>query len=389
MMMYKVKTLNEISPIYEEYLPKAHYSVGPDIKDPDAVLVRSADMHNAHIPDSLLTVARAGAGVNNIPVDALAKRGVVVFNTPGANANAVRELAVAALLLSSRKIIGGIEWVRTLKGQGAEVAKLVEKGKSKYVGPELRGKTLGVIGLGEVGVLVANAGAGLDMNVLGYDPYVTVEHAWMLSRSVQRVSSQEELLARSDYVSIHIPLMDQTRGSFDAAMFEKMKPGATVINLSRGELVVNEDVLAAIGNRHIRAYVTDFPADELIGEKGVIAIPHLGASTPESEENCVVMASRQIDDYLRRGAIRNSVNYPDCELGDIVGHRICVLHANVQGVVGAITARIAALNINIGGMMNRSRGKYAYTAIDLDDSASPELAQQISGLETVYAVRCL
>jgi D-3-phosphoglycerate dehydrogenase len=387
--MYTIKTLNEIAPIYREYLPEEQYAVSADAVDADAILVRSADMHKLELPRTLLAVARAGAGVNNIPIEALAQKGVVVFNTPGANANAVRELAVAALLLSSRKIIGGIEWVKTLKGSGAEVPKLVEKGKSKFVGPELRGKTLGVIGLGGVGVLVANAGAGLDMNVIGFDPFVTVEHAWMLSRSVHRVSSQDELLARSDYVSIHIPLLDETRGTFNAASLCKMKKGATLINLSRGELVVNRDVLEAIRSRQIRAYVTDFPEDELIGEKGVIAIPHLGASTPESEDNCVVMASCQIDDYLKRGAIRNSVNYPDCELGDVAGHRICVLHANVQGVVGAITSRIAALNINIGGMVNRSRGKYAYTALDLDDAISAELCARIGALETVYGVRCL
>jgi D-3-phosphoglycerate dehydrogenase len=387
--MFTIKTLNEISPIYKETLFPDQYLVGPDAENPDAILVRSADMHKLDLPASLTAVARAGAGVNNIPVDALAQKGVVVFNTPGANANAVRELAVAALLLSSRKIIGGIEWVKTLKGSGAEVPKLVEKGKSKFVGPELRGKTLGVIGLGGVGVLVANAGAGLDMNVIGFDPFVTVEHAWMLSRSVHRVSSQDELLARSDYVSIHIPLLDETRGTFNAATLCKMKKGATLINLSRGELVVNSDVLEAIRNRQIRAYVTDFPEDELIGEKGVIAIPHLGASTPESEDNCVVMASNQLDAYLRRGEIKNSVNYPDCELGDIAGHRICVLHLNVQGVVGAITSRIAASNINIGGMVNRSRGKYAYTALDLDEGVPPELAAQIRSLDTVYGVRCL
>jgi D-3-phosphoglycerate dehydrogenase len=387
--MYTIKTLNEISPIYKEYLPEDRYAVGAEAASPDAILVRSADMHKMELPQSLLAVARAGAGVNNIPIEALSQKGVVVFNTPGANANAVRELAVAALLLSSRKIVKGIEWVRTLKGMGAEVPKLVEKGKSKFVGPELRGKTLGVIGLGGVGVMVANAGAGLDMNVIGFDPFITVEHAWMLSRSVHRVSSQDELLAKSDYVSIHIPLMDETRGTFNATTLRKMKKGATLINLSRGELVVNRDVLAAIENRQIRAYVTDFPEDELIGEKGVIAIPHLGASTPESEDNCVVMASCQIDDYLRRGAIRNSVNYPDCELGDIAGHRVCVLHANVQGVVGAITALIAAGSINIGGMVNRSRGKYAYTALDLDDAISPALCDRIGALDTVYGVRCL
>ena len=387
--MYKIKTLNEISPVYKETLTTDSYSVGANVENPDAILVRSADMRALELPETLLAVARAGAGVNNIPVEELARKGVVVFNTPGANANAVRELAVAALLLSSRKIIGGIEWVKTLKGQGAEVPKLVEKGKSKYVGPELRGKTLGVIGLGGVGVMVANAGAGLDMNVIGYDPFITVEHAWMLSRSVQRVASQDELLAKSDYVSIHIPLMEETRGSFNAATLRKMKKGATLINLSRGELAVNRDVLSAIADHHLRAYVTDFPEDELIGEKGVIAIPHLGASTPESEDNCVVMASSQIDQYLRRGAIKNSVNFPDCELGDIAGHRVCVLHANVQGVVGAITALIAASNNNIGGMVNRSRGKYAYTALDLDEGVPPELAAQIRSLDTVYGVRCL
>ena len=388
-MTYRIKTLNAISKVGLNRLPDSDFEVGADIENPDALLLRSANLHGVEIPASVLAVARAGAGTNNIPIAEYSALGIPVFNTPGANANAVKELVIAAIFLAARNIVPAASFAHRLEGDAAAMDKAVESGKKAFVGFELPGRTLGVIGLGAIGVEVANAAIGLGMRVLGYDPGVTVEHAWMLSRSVHRVSSQDELLAKSDYVSIHIPLLDETRGTFNAQTLRKMKKGSTLINLSRGELVVNLDVLEAIQNRQIRAYVTDFPEDELIGEKGVIAIPHLGASTPESEDNCVVMASSQLDEYLRRGAIKNAVNYPDCELGDIAGHRICVLHANVQGVVGAITSRIAQLNINIGGMVNRSRGKYAYTALDLDDAVSPELAAQIRSLDTVYGVRCL
>ncbi len=386
--MFKVKTINAISPVYRDYLSEKDYCVAADVDSPDAIIVRSADLHNMEMPSSLKAIARAGAGYNNIPVEECAKQGIVVFNTPGANANAVKELAIAALLLSSRDIAGGIEWCKSLSGKGAEVSKLVESGKKQFVGPEIAGKVLGVIGLGEIGALVANAGKGMDMTVVGYDPYISVEHAWKLSRSIGRLKSQDELLAESDYVSVHIPLMEQTRGMFNQATIAKMKRGATLINLSRGELVVAKDVLAALESGQLRAYVTDFPSDEIIGHKGVVAIPHLGASTPESEDNCVIMASRQIDAYLRNGSIKNSVNYPDCELSEVSRHRIAVMHANVPNMVGQITSSVASQGINIDSMVNKSRGQFAYTVLDLDANYDENLTERVRALEGVYGVRC-
>ncbi len=385
--MYNVKCLNSISPIYKQYLSKTDYVVGADVENPDGILVRSADMHKYEMPASLLAIGRAGAGVNNIPVDACAEAGVVVFNTPGANANAVKELCVAALLISSRDIVGGIDWAKGLQGQGSEVPKLVEKGKGAFVGPEISGKRLGVVGLGEIGVLVANAGKALDMVVTGYDPYISVDHAWMLSRSIGKVKELDELLGKSDYVALHLPLMDKTRGMINKDTLAKMKRGATLINLARGELVVAQDVLAALESGQLRCYVTDFPTEELLGKKGVIAIPHLGASTPESEDNCVVMASRQLDAYLKEGAIKNSVNYPDCELPELNGsHRICVMHKNTPGMVGQFTALIAERGINIGSMVNKSKGQFAYTVLDLDEDHNG-VVDAIRKMEDVYRVR--
>ena len=387
--MYKILTLNAISPIYHDYLSDSDYEVSSSMENPDAIIVRSADMHNMEAPASLVAVARAGAGYNNIPVDKLAQKGVVVFNTPGANANAVKELAVAGLLLGSRDIAGGIQWVEGIKDQGDQVPALVEKGKKQFSGPELKGKTLGVVGLGAVGALVANAGRAMDMEVVGYDPYISVDHAWMLSRSIGRVKNLLELLQKSDYVSVHVPLMKETRGMFNEEVFARMKPGATLLNLSRGELVANQDVLEALEQGKLRRYVTDFPCAELIGRKGVICIPHLGASTPESEDNCVVMACRQIDAYLRTGSIRNSVNYPNCELGAPEKHRIAVLHQNVPNVVTALTGILSQYHINISAMVNKSRGEYAYTVLDLDDTFAHklEIVEQMSALDTVYGVR--
>lgn len=385
--MYKIKTLNEISPVYQGILKENEYTVGKEETAPDAIIVRSADMHEMVVPETLLAVGRAGAGYNNIPVEEYGKQGIVVFNTPGANANAVKELAIAALLLGSRDIVGGIEWCRTIAGQGAAVPKLVEKGKNQFVGPELMGKTLGVIGLGGVGGMVANAAVSLGMKVLGYDPYISVENAWKLSRAIVHAASQEALYAECDYISIHVPLMDSTRGSFNAETFAKMKKGAVLLNLARGELVVNEDVLAALQSGQLRRYVTDFPNAEVIGQPGVVAIPHLGASTPESEDNCVDMVSRQIDEYLKCGSIRNSVNYPNCELSAGFRHRVAVMHANVPNTVGSITSTIAAAGINIDNMVNKSRGQFAYTVLDLDDPATDALAQALRKLDNVYRVR--
>ena len=384
--MFRIKTLNEISPVINKVFT-ADYAVGSEIDNEDAIIVRSAKMHDMPISDSLLAVARAGAGYNNIPVEDYGKRGVVVFNTPGANANAVKELAIAALLLASRDIVGGIEWAQTLRGQGAAVAKLVEKGKNQFVGPEIMGKTLGVIGLGGVGGLVANAAADLKMRVLGYDPYISVANAWKLSRKIVHVDNQDEMLPQCDYLSIHVPLMDSTRGSFNAAVFAKMKDGAALLNLARGELVNNADLLAAIAGGKIRRYVTDFPCDELLGQRGVVAIPHLGASTPESEDNCVDMISRQLEDYLETGSIVNSVNYPACPLTDAFRYRLTVMHANVPNTVGRITSALAEQGVNIDNMVNKSRGEFAYTVLDLDDALSEETIRRVEALEPVYRAR--
>ena len=385
--MFNIKTLNEISPVYKNVLAADKFTVGKDIENPDAIIVRSAAMHDLPVPEKLLAVGRAGAGYNNIPVEDYGKRGVVVFNTPGANANAVKELAIAALLLASRDIVGGIEWAQTLRGQGAAVAKLVEKGKNQFVGPEIMGKTLGVIGLGGVGGLVANAAADLKMLVLGYDPYISVANAWKLSRKIVHVDNQDEMLPQCDYLSIHVPLMDSTRGSFNAAVFAKMKDGAALLNLARGELVNNADLLAAIAGGKIRRYVTDFPCDELLGQRGVVAIPHLGASTPESEDNCVDMISRQLEDYLETGSIVNSVNYPACPLTDAFRYRLTVMHANVPNTVGRITSALAEQGVNIDNMVNKSRGEFAYTVLDLDDALSEETIRRVEALEPVYRAR--
>ncbi|MCI5546857.1 MAG: phosphoglycerate dehydrogenase [Clostridiales bacterium] len=385
--MFNIKTLNEISPVYKNVLAADKFTVGKDIENPDAIIVRSAAMHDLPVPEKLLAVGRAGAGYNNIPVEDYGKRGVVVFNTPGANANAVKELAIAALLLASRDIVGGIEWAQTLRGQGAAVAKLVEKGKNQFVGPEIMGKTLGVIGLGGVGGLVANAAADLKMRVLGYDPYISVANAWKLSRKIVHVDNQDEMLPQCDYLSIHVPLMDSTRGSFNAAVFAKMKDGAALLNLARGELVNNADLLAAIAGGKIRRYVTDFPCDELLGQRGVVAIPHLGASTPESEDNCVDMISRQLEDYLETGSIVNSVNYPACPLTDAFRYRLTVMHANVPNTVGRITSALAEQGVNIDNMVNKSRGEFAYTVLDLDDALSEETIRRVEALEPVYRAR--
>ena len=386
--MYKILTMNTISPIYKEILPAEEYEVSPTVENPDAILVRSADLHEFALPQNVKCVARAGAGVNNIPLDAFGEKGVVVFNTPGANANAVKELVLAGMLLASRDIVGGIAWCQSLKGEEG-VAKLVEKGKNKFVGPEIMGKTLGVIGLGEIGALVANAGNSLGMKALGFDPYISVAHAWMLSRSIGRAKSQDDLLAASDYVTVHVPLMDATRGMMNEEFLAKMKPGAALLNFARGELADNDAVKAALRSGHLRAYVTDFPNEALLGVKGVIAIPHLGASTPESEDNCVVMACRQIDMYLKNGAIRNSVNYPACDLGAADGQRVAVLHANVPNMVGQITSAIAHDNINIDNMTNSSKGKFAYTVLHLDDVAPEDVIQSLSKVQGVYGVRVL
>ena len=320
-MMYNVKKINAISPVYHGILPNGEYNVNADVENPDAILVRSANLHDMPINDNLLCVARAGAGVNNIPLDKMAEHGVVVFNSPGANANAVKELVLAGLLLASRKICDGIEWCKTLADGETTVEKQVEAGKNRFIGPELEGKTLGVVGLGAIGVLVANAGVALGMNVLGYDPYISVEHAWHLSRAVSHALSLEDVIEKSDYITLHVPLMDSNRDMIDAAALSRMKSSAALLNFSRGGLVNIADVKAALDAGSLRVYVTDFPESALIGQRNAILTPHLGASTPESEDNCVRMVARQVNDYIKNGSIVNACNYPNCPLRRLRLHR--------------------------------------------------------------------
>ena len=386
--MFRIKTLNEISPVINTVLTD-EYQVGKDVENEQGIIVRSAKMHDMELPESLLAIARAGAGYNNIPVDKCSASGIVVFNTPGANANAVKELVVAGMLLAGRDIVGGIEWARTLKGEGDKVAALVEKGKGQFVGHELKGKTLAVIGLGAIGTMVANTGHALDMEVYGYDPFLSVDHALMLSRSVHKATDLDKLLGQADIVSLHLPLMDKTRGMVNADYLARMKDGAVLLNFSRGELADSAAVLSALESGKLSRYVTDFPSDEMLCAKGVIAIPHLGASTPESEDNCAEMAARELADYLTRGAITNSVNYPACDPGYTDGARLCVLHANVPNMVGAITAQLAGKGINIANMVNKSRAAVAYTVIDADSAIDPETVAAVASIENVYKVRLI
>lgn len=385
--MYRIQTLNEISGVINQVF-NSDYEIGKDVSQPDAIIVRSAKMHDMELPDTLTAVARAGAGYNNIPVDKCSQQGIVVFNTPGANANAVKELVIAGMLLAGRDIIGGAEWARTLKGQGDKVGALVEKGKGQFVGPELKGKKLAVIGLGAIGTMVANTGRALDMDVYGNDPFLSVEHALQLSRAVH-VVNLDQLLACADIVSLHVPLMDATRGMVNADYLARMKDGAVLLNFSRGELVDSDAVLAALKSGKLRRYVTDFPTDDMLCAEGVIALPHLGASTPESEDNCAEMAARQIVDYLTRGGIVNSVNYPACDPGTTAGPRLCVLHANVPNMVGAVTGLLAGKGINISNMVNKSRGNVAYTVIDVDTAIDAATVDAIAAVDNVYKVRLI
>lgn len=384
--MYIIEKRNAISDIVLEHLPKNTYELTDSHPAPHAMLVRSADLNSLCLPSSVLAIARAGAGTNNIPCAACGEQGVVVFNTPGANANAVKELVLCALFLASRDVLGGVNWAASLQG---EVPKLVEKGKGQFVGPEIKGKTLGVCGLGAIGALVANDAIALGMEVYGHDPYISVDAAWSLSRAVRKEPKLEKLLAESDYITLHAPLTDVTREMINRKTLAGIKPGAVLLNFSRGELVNNADVLAALQQGRLSRYVTDFPSEELIGQKNVICIPHLGASTPESEENCAVMAARQLADYLERGNIKNSVNYPDCELPWTGRTRVTIAHRNQSNMVGQITAAIASEGGNISDMINKSRKELAYTLIDLDTPPSDKLLTSLQAIEGVIRVRII
>ncbi len=385
--MYKVKQLNKISDAIYNYLDEKNYDVKEDFDDFDAVLVRSAKCHDMEFPQSLKAIARAGAGVNNIPIERCTKEGIVVFNTPGANANGVKELVLAAMLIASRNILEATEWVKTLIGKGEEVLPLVEKGKNQFVGPELAGKTLGVIGLGAIGVMVANAAHSLGMNVIGYDPYISIENAWGLSQDVNRAISLDNLLGKADYITLHIPLMDETKKFIGKKELKKMKDGVVILNFARNGLIDYEPLFESIDSGKVGRYVTDFPNDKLLSYKNVICVPHLGASTPESEENCAIMAARQLKDYLETGKIVNSVNMPECILSFTGKYRIAIVHENITGMVGKITAMLAERGANITDMVNKSKGNIAYTAINLDEKVSEDVAESIRKIGGVIRVR--
>ena len=387
--MFNIKTLNKISPIGLECFDRLRYSYGDDVENPDGIMLRSASMHEMELPESVLGVARAGAGVNNIPVEAYAEKGVVVFNTPGANANGVKELVMCGLLLSSRKIVEGIEWVKSIKDEGDAVPKLVEKGKGQFVGPEIKGKTLGVISLGASGVLVSNAAVELGMKVKGYDPYISVDRAWGLSSKVTHETSLKAIYESCDYISIHVPATKETKGMINSESIAMMKHGVRILNFARGEIVNTEDILEALHTGKAACYVTDFPNAQLIGETGVIAIPHLAASTPESEDNCAKMAAVQLADYLENGNICNSVNMPDASMERSGIQRVCVIHKNTPSMISKITGTISDSGINIANLMNKSKKEMAYTIVDVDTKVDVSLAETLMKVDGILRVRVI
>ena len=387
--MYSIQMLNKISDTGLNLLPEDLYNISAEAASPDGILVRSANMLNMELPGSLKAIARAGAGVNNIPIDKCTEKGIVVFNTPGANANGVKELVIASLLLSSRKIINGISWAQSLKGKGEEVGKLVEKGKSAFEGPEILGKRIGIIGLGAIGVMVANDTVAMGMEAIGYDPYISVNAAWGLSRSVIRATSLDQVFSTCDYITIHIPLDNNTKGMINKDKFQIMKKGVRIINLARGGLIDNTDLLEAINNGIVACYVTDFPEDELLGKENVIAIPHLGASTPESEENCAIMAAKQLKDYLEHGIIRNSVNFPECDLGGNGHTRLVAAHLNIPNMVGQITTILAENKINITSMVNRHKTNIGYDIIDIEGDIDESVLAKIQAIDGVKMARVI
>ena len=389
--MFKIKTYNKISKSGLEVFDDK-YTIGDEVENADGAIVRSAALHDTEFPATLKAIARAGAGTNNIPIERCSEQGIVVFNTPGANANAVKELVLAGLLLSSRRVISGIEWAKTLKGNGAEVGKMVEKGKGAFTGPEIKGKSLGVIGLGAIGVMVANAANHLGMTVYGYDPYLSVKSAWNLNHNAVYINDINEIFAKCDYITIHVPLTDSTKDLVNADTIAKMKDGVRILNYSRAGLVNSDAVKAALESGKVAAYVTDFPSDDVIGADGVIAIPHLGASTPESEDNCATMAAAELIDYIENGNIVNSVNMPNISMPRAGAERICVIHKNVPAVINKITGIVSEANINIANMLNKSKKDFAYTMLDLDenDIAKVEkIADAIGAMDEVVRVRVI
>jgi D-3-phosphoglycerate dehydrogenase len=387
--MYKIQTLNNISKLGLERFPAADYQVGDDVSDPDAIVVRSFKMHDMKLPASVKAIGRAGAGVNNIPVAKMSERGVVVFNAPGANANAVKELVLAGMLLACRNICDAWDFTRTLKGSDKEISDAVESGKKKYAGTELPGKTIGVVGLGAIGRSVANICLDLGMNVVGYDPMLTVEGAWKLSSNVERATSLEHLLQKVDFVTFHVPLSDKTRNMIDRKALDSMKQGVTVMNFARDGIVDDEAICEAMKDGLVHNYVCDFPSKRLIGEPRVIALPHLGASTREAEVNCAVMVVDQIKDYLENGNIRNSVNFPEVRLARNTDYRLVVANANVPNMLGQISTAMADAGLNIHDMINQSRGDLAYTVVDTDSPVPEEVFNRIRSIQGVSMARVL
>ncbi len=381
--MYNVKLLNKIASVGTDEFDKRKYNIDVDIAAPEAIMVRSAAMHDMDFGPELLAIARAGAGVNNIPIDKCAEQGIVVFNTPGANANGVKELAIAALLMAARDIIGGVKFTETLT---EDVAKSVERGKSAFAGCELKGKTLGVIGLGAIGGMVANAAAALGMKVIGYDPYITIEGAWRLSHHISKAASYEEIFKSCDFITLHVPATPETKNMIRRDTLAMMRDGVRIINLSRADLVCAADVKDAIAQGKVTRYVTDFPTEETINRPGIVTIPHLGASTAESEDNCAVMAAHELIDYIENGNITNSVNYPSVQMPRSGAARLVVLHRNIPNMITSITGVLSEAGLNIENMANRSRGDYACTLLDADSDFSEATVSAVAALDGVIRV---
>ena len=381
-----MKLMNKIAKVGTDVLSPLKYEVSAQVEDEDAIMVRSASLHDMELGENLRAIARCGAGVNNIPIERCTERGIVVFNTPGANANAVKELAVAALVLVSRDIIGGVEWVKTLTGQ-TDVAKKVEAGKSAFIGHELAGKTLGVIGLGAIGGMVANAAISLGMNVIGYDPYITAKAAWSLAPSVRQASDYADIFRCCDYITLHVPATPQTKGMICEKTIAQMKDGVRILNLSRADLVNVEDVKRALQTKKVDRYITDFPTDDTVGVEGIVAIPHLGASTVESEDHCAIMAAQQLDDFLTYGNIRNSVNFPTVSLPISEKPRVCIMNKNVPNMLTQITAIFSAQHINIENLANGSKGEVAYTIVETNVAVDEKNVRELSNIEGVFGVR--
>lgn len=386
---FKILVLNQISPVGLKRLPSDNYTVAKDVGDPDAILVRSADMHKMEIPESVKAVGRAGAGTNNIPVKSLSARGVPVFNTPGANANAVKELVIAGMLLAARNLAGALKFVSGLDRADTEMEKKVEDGKKQYAGFELSGHTLGIIGLGKIGCLVADAAISLGMNVLGYDPEITVDAAWSLPSQVKKANSVDEVLKNSHFISLHVPLLDATRNLINAGNLESIKHGAVILNFAREGVVDEEAVLACLEAKKLANYVCDFPSARIIGHPQAIALPHLGASTREAEDNCAVMVADQVRDYLEHGNVRNAVNFPAVVMPRESSFRIAISNANVPNMVGQISTAMAKAGLNINNMMNKSKGEMAYTLVDIDSDVPQKVIEDIARIKGVLAVRYL